>query len=64
MIYVDDVSKCLSMFNKDVNVHRLRGTMDCLLHKFPKFYNNFSYLLTLQLWGLIVNFDWLFHKVV
>ena len=39
-----------------------KGTLGCLLHKSPKFYINvFFYLLASQLWGLLLNFNWLVH---
>ena len=38
-------------------------TLGFLLHWSQKLYNNISYSMTLQLWGLYLNFERLDHQV-
>ena len=37
------------------------GTMGCLLHKYPKFYNNVFIFVGLTTLGTLVNFNLLIH---
>ena len=38
-----------------------KGTLGCLLTRTQIFVITLSYLLAKQLWGLLLNFDWLVH---